>query len=34
MFDAKLSNIKWLEERGVMDHILSADPTNEQGLCV
>jgi len=32
MYDVRLENIKWLEERGSMDTVLSADPTNEQGL--
>ena len=32
MFDVKLPNIKWLEERGSMEHILKADPSKEQGL--
>lgn len=32
MFDVKLPNIKWLEERGSMNHILNADPSQEQGL--
>ena len=32
MFDVKLPNLRWLEERGSMDSILNADPTNEQGL--
>ena len=32
MFDVKLPNLRWLEERGSMDSILNADPTDEQGL--
>ena len=32
MFDVRLPNIRWLEERGSMDHILKADPSQEQGL--
>ena len=32
MFDVKLPNLRWLEERGSMDSILNADPTNEQGM--
>ena len=32
MFDVRLPNIKWLEERGSMDHMLKADPSKEQGL--
>ena len=32
MFDIKVPNIKWLEERGSMEHIFSADPSQEQGL--
>ena len=32
MFDVKLPNIKWLEERGSMEHIFSTDPSQEQGL--
>ena len=32
MFDVRLPNLRWLEERGSMDSILNADPTNEQGM--
>jgi len=32
MFDVRLPNIKWLEERGSMEHMLKADPSKEQGL--
>ena len=32
MFDVRLPNIRWLEERGSMDHMLKADPSQEQGL--
>ena len=32
MFDVRIPNLRWLEERGSMDTILNADPTNEQGL--
>lgn len=32
MFDVRLPNLRWLEERGSMDSILNADPINEQGL--
>ena len=32
MFDVRLPNLRWLEEKGSMDSILNADPTDEQGL--
>ena len=32
MYDVKIPNLRWLEERGDLDSILNADPTNEQGL--
>ena len=32
MYDVKIPNLRWLEERGSMDSILNADPTDEQGL--
>ena len=32
MHDVRLPNLRWLEEKGSMDHILNADPSGEQGL--
>ena len=32
MFDVRLPNLRWLEERGDLDAMLNADPAKEQGL--
>ncbi|MBQ9974372.1 MAG: hypothetical protein IJP02_05370 [Oscillospiraceae bacterium] len=32
MHDVRIPNLRWLEEKGSMDTILNADPTDEQGL--
>ena len=32
MYDVKIPNLRWLEEKGSLDAILSADPAQEQGL--
>ncbi len=32
MFDVRIPNLRWLEERGDLDSFFNADPTSEQGL--
>ena len=32
MYDVRIPNLRWLEEKGSLDAILSADPAQEQGL--
>ena len=32
MYDVRVPNLRWLEEKGSLDAILSADPAQEQGL--